>query len=260
MPIIKTATVYFYDSQRIGGLKEYKHICKVNLDTSSGKFSFILPQHIYECFDRHQIASNDDFKKSMELKWNKKSEPIIEFKDITLFDYCIEKINSLYREYRKNELIKKVLVFDSHFTLLFRDTFQADKFTDNFGIETNKNHIQDTSFPPFKDLNRIFTHAIHFGYRVGFQVGRNIYSREDYEGCVSPSPLIATTDVIHKDDSTQKIIDWTQEREDFLKLVKESMDKLIAQLIMFRENITEPHILEMIDKKQIGRDKLLLLN
>lgn len=260
MPIIKTATVFFYDSQKIGGLKEYKYTCKVNLDTNSGKCSFVLPQYIYECFDRHQIASNNDFKSLMELKWNKKSEPIIEFKDITSFDYCIEKINALYREYRKNELIKKVIVFDSHFTLLFRGMDENNSFVEKFGIETNKNHIQDTSFSPFRDLNKIFTHAIHFGYRVGFQVGRNIYSREDYEGCVSPSPLIATTDIIHKEDSTQKVIDWTQEREDFLKLVKESMDKLIAQLIIFRDNIDEPHILEMIDKKQIGRDKLLLLS
>ena len=56
-----------------------------------------------------------------------------------------------------------------------------------------------------------------------------------------------------------KVIDWTQEREDFLQMIYLGMEKLILQLEQFKGSITDQVLLEKIDKKQIGNLNTLLL-
>lgn len=258
MPIIKNVKRRFYSEDNCtGGLFDFAHQCKVNMNNSAGECSFVLPEHIYKCFDRHNVNSIEYFRNQMEMKKNKKSEPIVEFEAINMFEPCIDIINSTYRDLRKNELVKKVIVLDSQFAIAFGGMENQDRFEEEFGVNLEHKDLCDFSWMPFNN-SAIMSHAIHFGYRVGYQVGRNIYSTLNYEVQVSPSPLIATTDIIREPDRTQKIIDWTKEREEFLRVIKSSMDKLVAQMMQFRENITSPEILEKIDKKQITSSQLML--
>ena len=55
------------------------------------------------------------------------------------------------------------------------------------------------------------------------------------------------------------MIDWTQEREDFLHMIYSGMERLILQLDQFKNSITDQVLLDKIDKKQIGNLNSLLI-
>ena len=158
-------------------------------------------------------------------------------------------MNHIYYELKANELEKNVIVIDAKLAHNFFHTKSEDDNEDYISREI----INDFSF---LETNATTSSIIKFGYRVGYQIGIYVYSRPDWQG-VLPSPLLCN---LNSHDSKEiKVIDWTQEREDFLQMIYCGMERLILQLDQFKNSITDQSLLEKIDNKQIGNLNSLMI-
>lgn len=244
MPNIKTAKRSFFSEQ----LAQWGHefTCKVIMDSKTGAMFMEIPNHIADAFITHDINTNDEFKNYFIFKMNK-AKAVVYFidKDISTFDKKIDLINHFYYELKANELEKKVIVINA-------------KLAHNFIHSGNEDYVDRDIINDFlfRETNDTTSSIINFGYRVGYQLGINVYSRPDWQG-VQPSPLICN--LSSHDSKEIKVIEWTQEREDFLQMIYYGMEKLILQLEQFKNSITDQVLLEKIDKKQIGNLSTLLL-
>lgn len=244
MSIIKNAkrSLFTTDLKQWG----YEFDFKVNMDSKTGDMFTNIPEHYIETFKTHNIKENEEFKKDFKFII-RKGVDVIYFrdKDISTFEDKVLKLNTFYYELRKSECEKKVIVVDARL---------AHNFIHSGNEEySRRKNISDFTF---RETTSTVSSIVHFGYRVGYQIGINIYSRPDWQG-VQPSPLLCSLE--DYDAKEIKVIDWTQEREDFLKMIYLGMEKLILQLEQFKESITDKILLEKIDKKQIGNLSNLLL-
>lgn len=244
MSIIKNAkrSLFTTDLKQWG----YEFDFKVNMDSKTGDMFTNIPEHYIETFKTHNIKENEEFNRYFKFIMRKGTDVIyFKDKDISTFEDKILKLNTFYYELRKSECEKKVIVIDAKLA----HNFIHSEHDDYSSRET----INDFTF---NETTATTSSIIHFGYRVGYKIGINIYSRPDWQG-VQPSPLLCNLD--DYDAREIKVIDWTQEREDFLQMIYFGMEKLILQLEQFKESITEQTLLEKIDKKQIGNLNSLLL-
>lgn len=244
MANIKTAKRNFFSEE----LEQwsFEFTCKVNMDSKSGAMFMEIPNHIADAFITHDVNTNEEFKNYFNFKMNK-AKAVVYFidKDISSFDKKIDLINHFYYELKANEIEKKVIVINA-------------KLAHNFIHSDNEDYVDRDIINDFifRETNATTSSIINFGYRVGYQLGINVYSRSDWQG-VQPSPLICN---LNSHDSREiKVIDWTQEREDFLQMIYCGMEKLILQLEQFKNSITDQVLLEKIDNKQIGNLNSLLI-
>ena len=225
----------------------YEFNFKVNMDSKTGEMFTNIPEHYIETFKTHNIKENDEFKRDFKFII-RKGVDVIYFrdKDISTFEDKVLKLNTIYYELRKSECQKKVIVIDAKLAHNF--------FHTGYDEYSSRETINDFTF---RETTATISSIIHFGYRVGYQIGINIYSRPDWQG-VQTSPLLCNLD--NYDAKEIKVIDWTQEREDFLKMIYLGMERLILQLEQFKNSITNKVLLERIDNKEIGNLTTLLIS
>ncbi|MEV9477442.1 hypothetical protein [Aliarcobacter butzleri] len=245
MPIIRTKKKNFFTEQ----LEPFgfEFTCKVNMDSKTGELFVNVPYHYINTFNTHNIKDNQEFMNHFSFIY-RKEEYVIYFldKDISTFDKKIELLNHFYYELKSKECLKKVIVINA-------------KLAHNFLYSSNedygsKENINDFSFI---ETTETINSIINFGYRIGYQMGIYVYSRPDWQG-VQPSPFLC--DLESYESKQIKVIDWTQEREDFLKMIYLGMEKLILQLEQFKNSITDKVLLERIDNKEIGNLTTLLIS
>ena len=248
MANIKTAKRNFFTEQLEQWVFEFT--CKVNMDSKTGELFMEIPNHYADAFITHEINKNDEFKNYFIFKF-KKEKAVVYFidKDISTFDKKIDTLNHIYYELKANELEKKVIVIDAKLAHNFFHTKSEDD---------NEEYIQRDTIDDFifRNTSNTVHSIINFGFRVGYQIGIYVYSRPDWQG-VQPSPLLCN---LNSHDSKEiKVIDWTQEREDFLQMIYCGMERLILQLDQFKNSITDQVLLEKIDSKQIGNLNSLMI-
>ena len=248
MPNIKTAKRNFFTEQ----LEQwgFEFTCKLNMDSKTGELFMDIPDHYLNTFITYEINNSEEFKNYFNLKI-RKQKTVIYFidKDISTFDKKIDLLNHFYYELKSKECEKKVIIINAKLAHNFFHTKSEDDNEDYISREI----INDFSF---LETNATTSSIIKFGYRVGYQIGIYVYSRPDWQG-VQPSPLLCNLN-LHESKEI-KVIDWTQEREDFLQMIYSGMEKLILQLEQFKNSITNKALLEKIDKKQIGNLNSLLI-
>lgn len=252
MPTIKTAKRSLYSEQleQLG----FEFTCKVNMDSKTGDMFMEIPNHFADTFITYDINMNEEFTNYFNFSI-RKEKAVVYFidKDISKFDDRITRLNLFYYELKSEECIKKVIVIDAKLAHNFfhtnHENYLGNKNSTSNSIETiNDFHFIQTG-PTTSSI-------INFGYRVGYQIGVNIYSRPEWRH-VQPSPLLCNLSS-HKSDEI-KVIDWSQEREDFLQMIYCGMERLILQLDQFKNSITDQALLEKIDNKQIGNLNSLMI-
>lgn len=244
MPTIKTKKISLYSKQleQLG----FAFTCKINMDSKTGEIFMEIPNHFADTFITYDINMNEEFTSYFNFSI-RKEKAVVYFidKDISTFDSKIAALNQFYYELKSEEYLKKVIVVDSKLAHNFFHTNHENYLgTSN----TNTKVIEDINDFSFVETGPTTSSIINFGYRVGYQIGIYVYSRPDWEG-VQPSPLLC--DLTSHESKEIKVIDWTQEREDFLKMIYCGMERLILQLDQFKNRITDQSLLKKIDNKQI---------
>lgn len=252
MANIKTAKRSLYSEQleQLG----FEFTCKVNMDSKTGEIFMEIPNHFADTFIIYDINMNEEFTNHFNFSI-RKEKAVVYFidKDISTFDRKIAALNQFYYELKSEECVKKVIVVDSKLAHNFFHTNHENYLgTSN----TNTKVIEDINDFSFVETGPTTSSIINFGYRVGYQIGIYVYSRPDWEG-VQPSPLLC--DLSSHESKEIKVIDWTQEREDFLQMIYCGMERLILQLDQFKNSITDQALLEKIDNKQIGNLNSLMI-
>lgn len=252
MPIIKQSKRNFFTNQ----LEQwgFEFVCKVNMDSKTGAMFMEIPNHIADTFITHDINTNEEFKNYFNFKMNK-AKAVVYFidRDISTFDKKIDLINHYYYELKANELEKKVIVINAK---LAHNFFHTNHENYIGSADSSVNDIEEINDFSFVETGPTISSIINFGYKVGYQLGINVYSRPDWQG-VQPSPLLC--DLTSFKSKEIKVIDWTQEREDFLQMIYCGMERLILQLDNFKNSITDQALLEKIDNKQIGNLNSLMI-